>query len=393
MRFVTALALVTLPVLCQETGPDALEILRRAESKYRTMESYRAELVQSSRNIRRGGESSQRHTFRLTYRRPGKLRREVLDGSSAGGDLITNGETSYFVNANLKEYIQRAVTPPKDGVEPGPEPMFLRMAEGAARATIVRAEVLPVEGRSPKCWVIETTPRPEPQPQPRMPLLIRATYWVEQGTYAIWKVDRESDLNDPFMGRMTIQSKVEYRSIEFGIDLPDSLFAYTPPADYKKVEQFDMVSLLQRPAGNLEGKPAPPFTLLDTDGKEVSLEALRGKVVLLNFWATWCAPCRAEMPLLELLDGQFRGRGLAVVGISDEAVETIASYWKANGAGFPTLRDPGGKVKEAYGVQGLPSTFLIARDGRVSFAFTGPLSGSMVKEALRAQRIWTISPE
>jgi len=241
--------------------------------------------------------------------------------------------------------------------------------------------------------VIEVIPRPDPQPRPRVPVPIRSTLWIEKDAYAIWKFDQESELNDPFLGRIRLYSNLEYQRIEFDVDLPEALFTFTPPGDYKKVTEFNMTALLERPAGQLEGQPAPAFTLTNLEGEEVSLESLRGKVVLLNFWATWCEPCRAEMPFLELLYAQFRRQGLEVVGVSEETAETVAGYWKTNGIPFVALLDPGGKVKEAYGVQGLPSTFLIARDGRISFVFTGPLSGRMIKEALQAQQIWLAPPD
>jgi len=109
------------------------------------------------------------------------------------------------------------------------------------------------------------------------------------------------------------------------------------------------------------------------DTRPVSLAALRGKVVLVNFWATWCVECRPELPVLERLHRELGSRGLAVVGVNArERRETIAHYVREIGLSFPVVLDPDGAIAAQYGVIGLPATFLIDRDGRaVAFAI-GP---------------------
>jgi cytochrome c biogenesis protein CcmG, thiol:disulfide interchange protein DsbE len=117
----------------------------------------------------------------------------------------------------------------------------------------------------------------------------------------------------------------------------------------------------------------PEFNGRMADGREVSLASLQGKVVLLNFWATWCLECRPEMPALERLHREFSVQGLAVAGINArEETTTIREYAKKLGLTFPLISDPTGKINSAYGVIGLPTTFLIARDGRAVALAIGP---------------------
>ena len=105
----------------------------------------------------------------------------------------------------------------------------------------------------------------------------------------------------------------------------------------------------------------------------VSLAGLRGKVVLLNFWAAWCPDCRPEMPLFEQLHRDFATKGLTVLGINvREGADTVQSYAKELGLTFPLVLDPRGKITSAYGVIGIPSTFLIGRDGRPVALAVGP---------------------
>ena len=107
------------------------------------------------------------------------------------------------------------------------------------------------------------------------------------------------------------------------------------------------------------------FTLADLQGKEWSLKTLRGKVVLVNFWATWCPPCRKEMPDLEGLSQRFKDRGLVVLAISDEDRAKVAPFIKESKYTYPILLDPGRKATDRFHVQGIPNTLVYGRDGKL----------------------------
>ncbi|HLK14801.1 MAG TPA: TlpA disulfide reductase family protein [Fimbriimonadaceae bacterium] len=107
------------------------------------------------------------------------------------------------------------------------------------------------------------------------------------------------------------------------------------------------------------------FTLRDITGKAWKRSALKGKVVLVNFWATWCPPCRKEMPDLQRLYDEFRKRGLVVLAISDEPAPTVDPFIAKQGYTFPILLDPGRSVNTAYHIQGIPNSFLYNRQGRL----------------------------
>ena len=128
---------------------------------------------------------------------------------------------------------------------------------------------------------------------------------------------------------------------------------------------------------NASGYPSamqpPELSGLSVDGKRASLASLQGKVVILNFWATWCLECRAEMPVFERLHREFSVQGLAVLGINArEGTSTIREYAKKLGLTFPLIADPKGTINAAYGVIGLPTTFFIGRDGRPVALAIGP---------------------
>jgi peroxiredoxin len=109
----------------------------------------------------------------------------------------------------------------------------------------------------------------------------------------------------------------------------------------------------------------PPFKGQTVAGQAVSLADFQGRVVLVNFWATWCAECRSEMPLFERLHRDFASRGLTVLGINfHEDTSHIQRYVKESDLTFPLVLDPEGEIFRSYGVVGLPTTFLVGRDGR-----------------------------
>lgn len=118
--------------------------------------------------------------------------------------------------------------------------------------------------------------------------------------------------------------------------------------------------------------PAPDFTAARLDGTPVRLSGLRGKVVFLNFWATWCPPCREEMPSMEALYRRFRGKDLEFLALDiQEGNSEVAAFMKQQGLSFPAALDSAGRISAEYGVRGIPSTFIIDRAGNVIASVVG----------------------
>lgn len=114
--------------------------------------------------------------------------------------------------------------------------------------------------------------------------------------------------------------------------------------------------------------------LHDLEGKPVSLSQFKGKAIMLNFWATWCPPCREEMPSMEALYRKFKGTDLVMLAVSiDDNVETIKEYIKKNNYTMPVFHDADKEAAAAYGLTGVPETFLIDRKGIVVEKFMGAL--------------------
>lgn len=124
------------------------------------------------------------------------------------------------------------------------------------------------------------------------------------------------------------------------------------------------------------GAPAPLYRTVSIDGDSVSLEAQRGKVVLLNVWATWCHPCRAEIPELRAIYTKYKDRGLELIGVSvdaDGGDEPLRAFMREFEMTYPIWRDPDERVSAQFLVLGVPATFLIDREGILRWKKTGPI--------------------
>ncbi len=117
--------------------------------------------------------------------------------------------------------------------------------------------------------------------------------------------------------------------------------------------------------GISKGSPFPDFKGKTIDGREIDTSSLRGKIVLVNFWATWCPPCRSEMPLFQRVYGKYRDQGFEIIGVStDSSVEVVRKFVREYRLTFPIVLDEN-DLSSKLRIGGLPTSFLIDRDGRV----------------------------
>ena len=127
------------------------------------------------------------------------------------------------------------------------------------------------------------------------------------------------------------------------------------------------------------GEKAPDYATTALNGDSLHLTQLRGQVVLLNVWATWCIPCRKEMPELQALHQKFAGQGLQVLGVSTDdgnADGDVRDFVKEFGISYTILRDPGENVSSAFFIPGVPASFLIDRSGTIVWRREGPFSAA-----------------
>ena len=155
------------------------------------------------------------------------------------------------------------------------------------------------------------------------------------------------DGNQPNSVYVELATLVRYEQVQASLDDPQFAAAIIRlEADDKQREGAD-------------------FTLTDLQGNAWTLQALRGKVVLVNFWATWCQPCRKEMPDLDALYQRFKNQGFVILGISDEEAGKVKQLLAERSVTYPILLDPGRKVNELFRIDGIPKSFVYDRKGKM----------------------------
>lgn len=144
------------------------------------------------------------------------------------------------------------------------------------------------------------------------------------------------------------------------------------------------------------GKEAPDFALTDLNEKPYRLSEFRGKVVLLNFWATWCAPCREEMPSMEVLNKNFEKDGLVILAVSIDRVTTtkdIPPFVKSLNLTFPVLIDSWGKTDKPYKRMGVPETFIIDQQGIIREIIIGPKDWTRIDNLKTLTTLLNVTPK
>ena len=153
--------------------------------------------------------------------------------------------------------------------------------------------------------------------------------------------------NQPGFSYTELATLVRYEHVEASVDDPQFRAAFA------KLDDDDAA------------RAKADFTLTDLQGRSWTLSQLKGKVVLVNFWATWCAPCRKEMPDLDGLYKRFKDQGLVILAIDDEETAKVTPFLKDKPVSYTVLLDPGRKVNDIYRIDGIPKSFIYDRDGKM----------------------------
>ena len=206
---------------------------------------------------------------------------------------------------------------------------FTQLDHSVKSVTQVSEESVEFEGRLIRCYVLEVLY------EKRGPFRL----WIDQARY--WVLRKRID-----------DWTLQINSIKVNQPPPQWLVKKAPRMAGKELPDWT-------------GRPAPDFQLTSLDGHQVSLSDLRGKVVLLNFWATWCGPCKEEMPLIERLRRELASQGVEVWGVTDEPSEKARRWLAEHRRSLPTLIDTSRTLFNRYEVRSIPVLVIIGRDGKV----------------------------
>jgi thiol-disulfide isomerase/thioredoxin len=191
------------------------------------------------------------------------------------------------------------------------------------------------------------------------------------------------DFEPPVMKMSAVKIDPEFPADRFATAAPEGFTEVAPPAP-----MFGGGGEMEQPELAVKvGDKAPDFKLTDLVGGEVTLASLKGKVVLLDFWATWCGPCKAAMPVIQKLHDEYASKGVAVLGVNtwEQNEKAVRDYIASKKYTYPCLLE-GDKLAEAYGVPGIPTLVVIGKDGKVALVEVGlaDATGGGLRKAIDA---------
>jgi peroxiredoxin/outer membrane lipoprotein-sorting protein len=364
-------------------APDGRALLDDVARTYRGLASFHFAGSVAMTMSRQGTHESFDLPLVLAAAKPGRWR-IGMDSPTMGVVRVTDGKTEITYSQPAGQYTRSSVPAKRssgtDSAEvmagPGsPIARYYGISRALKSARWIGTRTLERNGAGAECDLVaaeyERPASPGTEYSPTM-------YWIERGRSVVLRESTHVHGLQPDQSTVDLDQTTTFTTARINEKLPDSLFSFRPPAGATEVASFGKSN-----APDLSGKKAEDFTLDDLDGKPVKLSSLRGKVVLLDFWATWCGPCRIEMPNIQKLHREFKSRGLVVLGINyGEDAERVRPFLEKNGYDFRILLDRVKSVGERYQVGGIPALFIIDKTGTIRAHFVGVRDEDTLREAL-----------
>ena len=394
MRIIPIVPLVCFLASAQDS-PDARVLLKETGDVLLKHKSYQ---VDQRAIVDMGGTLPARleMVVKIIVSNPGKLR---IESSSKVGDslIVSDGEHTWMYLGTLKQYTKTAAaSTPESLVKsmvPGMSGVMdqIKAKDPYLSAKIIGEEPVEVDGQKIDCYVVEA----------RLDTIsLPGSVDMKGGVQKVW-IDKVSKLSlkqtitatmegGPLTAPAQMNQAVTIISQKLDTPVPDSSFTFTPPEGSKLVPEFKGPV---KANADLTGQAAADFKLKSNTGKEFSLPDLKGKFVLLDFWATWCAPCRRDLSAVEKLHQEFHRKGLVVLGVNGgEDSETVNEFLLSSKLSYPILLTPDGGVMQSYRVSAFPTVVLIDADGKIVFYHVGAGGDKALRESLAKLGLESESP-
>ena len=364
-------------------GSDALPFLTELLARYTHASSYHLEYVEEhqfdsefSRNWSKA--------FITSIVGPANHYRFERRGDFGTAVQVSDGQTESIYYSPLNQYVQQPAP------RLGPSEVTSRAAMGLGRlrqtqshmknfayvrtmvrtATFVPEQTIEVDGKSMSCIVVTTEGE---MPDAPSRIAIRFTFWVDKRTKLIRKSTQRSE------GELTAEPGAHYTGLDERLyqvaeidvsDFPEGTFSFAPPSSAILVKEFEEKQTQE--LAKLIGKLAPTLTLKASGGKEVTLQSFAGKPVLLDFWATWCVPCRESLPALEELYEENKAKGLVLLSLDedDDNPQKATDFWTTRKGPWPNFH-AGKEILDKFPRHGIPYFVLIDGSGKVTFSQAG----------------------
>ena len=370
-------------------APSARALVDSLSARYASLSAYRISGVTTMDMTGAEGVEPMHAVapFSFAAHWPSRLRNEL---QSPGMPLFVeaDGESLMIIASGLGQYVVQAAPRLAAGMPVDPQlagllqPLntVVQVGMGIANASDVGPDTVltpsgPVTCRRVVVEYATASVRPGVKVLPR-------TLWIDTARGVLLLDSLTIEISQPGVPVRTSVQVTRFVDVDVADGGPDSLYRLPRPGDLKRVASFGPQA---PPPPAITGKLAKDFTLSTLAGTKVKLSSLRGKVVVLDFWATWCGPCRRWMPIVAKLEKELRGKDVRFYAVNEhEEIEKVRAYLKTSGVTVPVLLDADGTVGDAYGASSIPLTAIVGRDGKVVHALLGVHPEKDLRDALKA---------
>lgn len=361
---------------------DGLALLKQAGQRYTAAKTYeikRVEETVTTTPLSRDWEK----TITTAVQGTGNRFRFETQTPSGSSVRVSDGKTETVYHPEDHQYTQHPVSADGPSVGKGAifgvdleefhaikEPGALAgLADEYTAAQLLPDATITLDGHPVACYVVEVNEK-DLKKAPKPGTSFEKTVWIDKATMAIRQIvtkEHAPNLLSPHVFQ-DVETTDQYLVAELDTQPAESEFAFNPPQDAAMVEKFRNPFSIGE---DISGGAAPAVTFKGADGKEISLAALKGKPVLVDFWATWCLPCMASMPQMADLYQETKDKGLVFLGVDeDKDAKTAADYLAQKHETFPNFHDSG-EIGKALKEVGLPYTVLVDARGKIVFSKTG----------------------
>ncbi|MCC6653040.1 MAG: TlpA family protein disulfide reductase [Candidatus Eisenbacteria bacterium] len=325
--------------------------------------------------------------FRFAAVRPLRLH-TVMQNPMMPSQMVSDGDTLWTSAAGFQQYTAQAapqVVPGRlanDAFERSLDPLqaFARLNAGVSRVEFAGMDTVTTAAGAVRCRKVVATYSPDSTPG--APVMLPRVLWVDEARRLVLRDSLSMLVVHPQMGELSSVQDTRFVRADDATGGPDSLYRFTPPAGSNRVDRIGASAASEGP--DRSGQPASDFTLAALEGKSVTLSKLKGKVVVLDFWATWCGPCRRWMPIVEKVTRELAPKGVVVYAVNvRETPAQVRAYLTKSGVKVPVLLDKEGAVATAYNASSIPLTVIVGRDGKIVKSMVGVHSEEDLRAALR----------
>jgi peroxiredoxin/outer membrane lipoprotein-sorting protein len=369
------------PPAAYSAMPKVGDILRKMGSVYSHLQNYHIEAVRQDVFLEARFGSSQRSVITLDADAEGRKRMR-LTGEGPNVLIVNDGETTWHYAPHKNEYTERKTVPLSGvpgSVERAPIQIdllgqiedllvarYVKLWQFEKQATFKGSAVVEFQGMKTPCYQVVFHLKD-----------LTDQLWIDQSSYLVLQ-EKSVQTIAGSERRSLVSDTIRIREIGVNASHPPDFFTFTPPADSQRVAALNLPGIRE----GFTGAGAADFTLKDVEGRQVSLSHFRGKTVVLSFWATWCPPCKEELPTLQKIFDERKD--VVVLTVDDENRATIRNFLKDKQYGFTALLDRKRTLFKKFAVHFIPTVFVINDQGLIIREIVGWKGPEELMAALKA---------